>query len=341
VDVALGHQLKFCFFRVKIVVSSSKGTEGDKMTAFIRSHVGKVVVVAAATPVSVCAMYPYLPEDWQITQSITDILAKRVRENSLRRWMAGFSRPNRIILVRHGQTHGYSHTCTCEVEGLPVCAMKPEMERPLTEEGKLQALATGVSLREIIGNETVSFFCSPYKACKQTFQYISGSFNEQGVRYTEDPRLRNQYFGDWTHTETPEVRKQLEEKQSKVGAFYYKWPQGESSADVYDRVSSFMETLYRKWDQPRSPQNFVVITHNVVMLCFLMRWFHWDVDTFHRMRRFNGAQIAVMEKQIDGSYRLVSPLPCDPPLPQGVREIAANPVHLVSMRDKNNIKVGL
>ena len=62
------------------------------------------------------------------------------------------------------------------------------------------------------------------------------------------------------------------------------------------------------------------------MLCFLMRWFHWDVETFHRLRRFKGAQIAIMEKQPDGSYRLVSPLPCDPPIPQGVREIASNPV---------------
>lgn len=274
------------------------------------------------TPVAALAAYPFLPEDWELTIRMTETIAARVREAELKRWTAGVQRPNRIILVRHGQTHGYSHTCSCQVEGLPVCALKPEMERPLTDEGKLQALATGVALREIIGSESVFFISSPYKACKQTFQYISGSFNESGVRYTEDPRLRNQYFGDYTHTETPEVRKQLEVQQNKIGAFYYKWPQGESSADVYDRVSSFMETLYRKWEQPRAPQNFVIITHNVVMNCFLMRWFHWDVETFHRLKRFNGAQIAVMEKQIDGSYRLVSPLPCDPPVPQGVREIA-------------------
>ena len=208
---------------------------------FFQKHLGKIAFVAISSPIAVYAAYPYLPDDLFFTRKITAVITRRVNEKNLDTWLHGESRPNRIILVRHGQTHGYSHTCDCEVEGLPVCALKPEMERPLTEEGKLQSLTAGVALREIIGGETVSFFCSPYKACKQTFQYISGSFNESGVRFIEDPRLRNQYFGDWTHTETPEVRKQLEEHQSKVGAFYYKWPQGESAADVYDRVSSFME----------------------------------------------------------------------------------------------------
>jgi broad specificity phosphatase PhoE len=184
-----------------------------------------------------------------------------------------------------------------------VCALKPEMDRPLTEEGKLQALAAGVALREIVGTETVSFFVSPYKSCKQTFQFLSGSFTEQGVNYTEDPRLRNQYYGDWKQVQ--EARNALDEDVKKVGLFYYVYQGGEAAADVYDRVSSFMETLYRKWEQPRSAQNYVILTHNIVILCFLMRWFHWDVATFHRLSRFGGGQLAIMEKQPDGSYRLV------------------------------------
>lgn len=224
------------------------------MTSFLRNHAGKLGLAAlVATPSFIVAGYPLLPDDSFLVGPVTRILASRIREFELKLWMQGVTRPNRIILVRHGQTHGYSHTCTCEVEGLPVCALKPETERPLTEEGKLQALATGVALKEIIGNETASFFCSPYKACKQTFLYISGSFSEAGVRFIEDPRLRNQYFGEFIHKETPEVRKKLEEEQVKVGPFYYKWPQGESSADVYDRVSSFMEVSDRHKSPHGSP----------------------------------------------------------------------------------------
>ena len=54
----------------------------------------------------------------------------------------------------------------------------------MTELGKLQALNAGVELRDLIGHETVSFFVSPYKSCKQTFQYLSGSFSEHGVGYS-------------------------------------------------------------------------------------------------------------------------------------------------------------
>ena len=40
-------------------------------------------------------------------------------------------------------------SCDCEVAGLAVCALKPEIERPLTEEGKLQLMETGVALRYV------------------------------------------------------------------------------------------------------------------------------------------------------------------------------------------------
>lgn len=127
-------------------------------------------------------------------------------------------------------------------------------------------------------------------------------------------------------TDAPHVREKLDAEAQKVGPFYYKYPNGESAADVYDRTSSFMETLYRKWNQPNSPSNFVIITHNVVIQTFLTRWFHWDIDTFSRLKRFPGGSLAVMEKQRDGSYKLVSQLPIEGSMPDGVREIAANPV---------------
>jgi len=196
------------------------------------------------------------------------------------------------------------------------------MERPLTEKGKLQALHAGVALRAIIGDETVSFFVSPYKSCRQTFQFLSGSFSERGVSYTEDPRLRNQYWGDWKTSESPAAQQAIAEEIKQVGLFYYVFPGGESASNVYDRASSFMETLYRKWEQPKRAQNYVLISHNIFIHVFLMRWMHWEVSTFHRLRRFEGGQLAVMEKQPDGSYRLVTSLPCDPPVPLGVREIA-------------------
>jgi broad specificity phosphatase PhoE len=280
--------------------------------------------------------YVVFQYDSPFTRSVWRKLHYRVQDIEKEIWQSGDSRPNRIVLIRHAQTHGYSHTCECVVEGLQVCALKPEMDRPLTEEGKLQALAAGVALKEILQSESALLFVSPYKSCMQTTQYILGSFAERSIRYVEDPRLRNQNFGDWRSTETPEVNKRLNQDSEKIGPFYFVWPQGESTADVYDRVCSFMETIYRKMAQPNPPENIVIVTHNVVILCFLMRWFHWPVETFNRLKRIRGGQVVIMEKQPDGSYILASPLQVDGPIPKGVREIASNPERSHHNHHNNN-----
>ncbi len=161
--------------------------------------------------------------------------------------------------------------------------MKAEVDRPLTEEGKLQALRAGLALQQIIKNETVTFLSSPYKSCKQTFQYISGSFNTKGVMFVEEPRLRNQDFGDWHLSTPPEKKEEYKLHAKKVGKFYYRWEGGESPADVYDRESSVIEMLYRKWQNPSRPDNYVLITHSVCIQAFLMRWFRWDGELMKMM----------------------------------------------------------
>mmetsp|Transcript_12981 Transcript_12981/g.25184 ORF Transcript_12981/g.25184 Transcript_12981/m.25184 type:complete len:297 (+) Transcript_12981:272-1162(+) len=274
------------------------------------------------------AAWVFLPPENSFSEFVTDQVANNIKKHNFEMWQRGDKRPQRIILMRHGQTHGYSHTCDCQVAGLPVCALKPEIERPLTEEGKLQALRAGVALKHIIGDDTCTFYVSPYKSCKQSFSYVSGSFTDlESLQYVEDPRLRNQDHGDWHLNTAPEKMEEYKHQSEKIGSFFYRWPQGESAAEVYDRVSSFMETMYRKWKHVDRPNNYVIITHSKVIHCFLMRWFHWDVNTFNRLEKFKNGQLAVMEKQTDGSYKLVSPLPIKPPIPEGVKHLASNPHH--------------
>ena len=259
-------------------------------------------------------------------QSMTKRVGNIVACEWYREWRNGDKRPKRIILIRSAQIHGYLHTCDCKVSGVPICSIKPEMDRPLTEEGKLQALRAGIALKHIVNDETCTFFISPYKSCKQTFSYVSGSFSDMtSCQYVEDPRLRNQDRGNW-HPEVPaDSHDEFIAGSQEVGKFFYRWPGGESAADVYDRMSLFMETMYRKWQHIDRPDNFVIITHAVCIQAWIMRWFHWDVDVFERLEKFKNGQIAVMEKQPDGSYKLVTPLPCKPPLPPGVKFLASNP----------------
>ena len=41
---------------------------------------------------------------------------------------------------------------------------------------------------------------------------------------------------------------------------------------------------------------------------FLMRWFHWSVEYFERVRNPYNAEVVVIERSDDHRYRLISPL---------------------------------
>ncbi len=90
-------------------------------------------------------------------------------------------------------------------------------------------------------------------------------------------------------------------------------------------LSSFMETMYRKWSHVDRPDNYIIITHSVCIQAWITRWFHLDIATFNRIDKFKNGQICVMEKQHDGSYKLVTPLPCKPPIPEFVKFSPAIP----------------
>ncbi|CAI5480413.1 unnamed protein product [Closterium sp. Yama58-4] len=75
---------------------------------------------------------------------------------------------------------------------------------------------------------------SPHPSCPLSRE--SGrAFERQhilGVR--EEPRLREQDFGNF---QVQERMRQIKDMRQRFGRFFYRFPEGESSADVYDRVT--------------------------------------------------------------------------------------------------------
>ena len=63
------------------------------------------VGVGVGVPVAVAVG---LPEDSRVSMAVAEAVARRIKAVEDARWRRGDGRPNRIILVRHGQTHGYS-----------------------------------------------------------------------------------------------------------------------------------------------------------------------------------------------------------------------------------------
>lgn len=189
--------------------------------------------------------------------------------------------PGRIILIRHGESEGNVDDS--------IYQRKPDVHVRLTSAGKRQAIEAGVRLcREVIPpDETVRFVVSPYWRTIQTFEGIlrgmrkvDPEVSQRVLDVTTDPAIREQEFG---MLQKEEQMRQARKDRRQVGSFFYRFPNGESGADVYSRLDAFMSQLLRNFRSgvKKHADNYVIVTHGLTMRLFLMRWFKWSIDEFH------------------------------------------------------------
>src|SRR6476619_391624 len=201
------------------------------------------------------------------------------------------ARPRRIVLVRHGESTGNVDDTVYERE--------PDHALALTERGRRQAEATGKNLREVFGRERVSVYVSPYRRTHETLRAFH--LDPELIRVREQPRLREQDWGNWQDRDDVRLQKAY---RDAYGHFFYRFAQGESGADVYDRVGGFLESLYRAFDKPEFPPNVLLVTHGLTMRLFCMRWFHWTVDEFECLSNPDNGETRMLLAEPDGRYRL-------------------------------------
>ena len=206
-------------------------------------------------------------------------------------------KPNRIILIRHGESEG--NLDKDKYRTIPDYALN------LTALGLEQALKAGHKIKEIIGKESLYVYLSPYVRARQTFQQMKPEIEQSIVRIIEDPRIREM---DWGHFRHPNENEEISKRRDEFSTFYYRIPDGESGADVFDRVSTFLETMYRDFRKPNFPQNTLIVTHGLTLRLFLMRWFHWTVEEFESLRNPRNGEVVVMQKNAAERYELLSDL---------------------------------
>ncbi|MCK8675884.1 MULTISPECIES: histidine phosphatase family protein [Streptomyces] len=204
------------------------------------------------------------------------------------------ARPRRIVLVRHGESEGNTDDTVYERE--------PDHALRLTDRGRRQAEAAGERLREAFGEERVSVYVSPYRRTHETLRALR--LDPALTRVREEPRLREQDWGNWQ--DPADVRRQ-KTRRDAYGHFFYRFAQGESGADVYDRVGAFLESLYRSFAEPDHPPNVLLVTHGLTMRLFCMRWFHWTVDEFECLRNPSNGETRTLLLGADGRYVLDRP----------------------------------
>ncbi|CAF3053517.1 unnamed protein product [Rotaria socialis] len=202
----------------------------------------------------------------------------------------------RIILIRHGESQGNQDS--------NIYATVPDHAIGLTEKGQAQALNCGNELKKLIGkNETIFCYVSPFRRSRQTCELICKAFpNENLVQIREDPRIREQEWGNLQNL----ARKEKTTAERKIiGRFFYRFGNGESGADVYDRVSSFMDSLYRKMDYTLKPNNnILIVSHGLFMRLFLMRFYRWSVEKFDTLENFDNCDYCILER-CDQSGRFI------------------------------------
>ena len=134
---------------------------------------------------------------------------------------------------------------------------------------------------------------SPYVRTIETFCGIRKAWGDDGdaMPWTEEPRIREQDFGNF---QDPRTIRACKAQRRRFGSFFYRFPSGESPADVYDRVSSFLESLYRMFGK-RSEENYVLVTHGVAIRVILMRYFKYRIRDFELLANFRNGEFVVLE----------------------------------------------
>jgi len=192
-------------------------------------------------------------------------------------------RPQRVVFIRHGESEAnVDRDITRHVQDHCL---------HLTHRGREQALDAGRRLREVIGSESVKFIVSPYVRTRETTNGILRAWNGEKIEVREDVRIREQEYGNFDS----ENMRDLHKEKKNFGAFYYRFPEGESPADCYDRASLFLESLYRSWEDNET-QNLVIVGHGLMILVIVMRFFRYAVRDYDKLEGLKNCELVVLER---------------------------------------------
>ncbi|MEI8254822.1 MAG: phosphoglycerate mutase family protein [Deltaproteobacteria bacterium] len=187
--------------------------------------------------------------------------------------------PSSILLVRHARSLANADPRVYQTmpdHAIPLCA-------PDDDPGALEAGAAIAGLG--MPAEAVSCWRSSYLRCQQTEQLVMGrAFGPTADRLTrlESYLLREQEYGDWDGLSDAQIAARDAERWSRkqqaadgYGRFYFRNPNGESRADVVQRMAVFIEHLRRS-----GTSHHVVFAHAITLRAFRMAWFHHSIEWF-------------------------------------------------------------
>lgn len=200
--------------------------------------------------------------------------------------------PNKIILIRHGETVRNvrkEHAKQSEPDLHVYADDGRDQDTVLTEKGIAQARDVGAYLAEMESTlDTV--FVSPYRRTRQTAEHILSSFGARAPQRSDAPkivveeRVREIEFGVLDGLTAEGIKSKYPDeykRRAAAGKYWYRPLGGESRPDVALRIHSFLGTLTRDY----RGQTVAVVAHSVVVLCFRRLLERWGEDEYLQVDR--------------------------------------------------------
>lgn len=144
-----------------------------------------------------------------------------------------------LFFFRHGETF---YNAEGRIQG--------QLDTPLSPLGRTQAAAVGGLLgatlkADGLTSEAPGWFASPLSRASETMRIARSALGLPEQAFVQDKRLMELNFGLWQDMTWPEItaRNPAAVAARKADFWNFRPPQGESYADLADRVRSFLDTL--------------------------------------------------------------------------------------------------
>ncbi len=203
-------------------------------------------------------------------------------------------KPKKIIVLRHGESEANINK--------DIMLEKPDHLIDLTSNGETQCLELGITLQPILEGQSVTVWSSPFLRSRRTTQLFTSQLEHSQVRLLEDPRIREQEWGNFFNEDIYESEKENLQRHSR---FFYRIQNGESGADVFDRISSFLDSMFR--ESARNPSDAILIsTHGMTAMIFLKRFFHLTFEQHAEMPWFGNCGFVLLELDHNNKYQITT-----------------------------------
>lgn len=207
--------------------------------------------------------------------------------------------PDTVLLVRHARSTANDDPRVYRTVPDHIIPLS----RPADDPAALRA-GDAIAALGLRPEETRSW-CSSYLRCQQTETLVLA--RAFGERAREIPShvsflLREQEFGDWDSLSEEEVAvadpvrlARMRRLADSYGRFYFRYPHGESRADVAQRVTIFIGKLFRS-----RKRHHIVFLHGVTQRAFRMSWLNLSVEWFEQEPNAGNASVLLLRRDGEG-----------------------------------------